>query len=106
MASLTSPIGSWWSILKGAAHPKEGVSSTKLVYLWSGVGGAISAILLTLGFIGHSFYKGAADLVFAGAVGAMWVAVFGFATNAQNNKAKMDKEIQVAQSNKPQEEKL
>ncbi len=85
---------SWYQMWKDAPVQGTDTSSTKLIYLTAGGLGALSAALLTIGFIVHTFYHKTADLVFAGAVAAMWTAVFGFATSAQNNKARVDQTTQ------------
>lgn len=84
---------SWLALWKSAPVPNHGASSTKIIYLWTGGLGAIAAMILTLGFCVHSFWFAKADLVFAGVVGAMWTAVFGFASRAQNVKAKAEADV-------------
>lgn len=91
---------SWYQIWKDAPIQGTATSSTKLIYLSAGGLGAVSATLLTIGFIVHTFVHKTADLVFAGSVAAMWTAVFGFATSAQNNKARVDQAVNVMQEDK------
>jgi hypothetical protein len=91
-------IKTLWEQWKSGALIDNGVSSTKLVYMFAGGMGVIAAFITTIAFCGHTMLHDKADLNFAGAVSALWIAVFGFATNAQNNKAKAD----TAQSNADQ----
>jgi hypothetical protein len=71
-----------------------------MVYLWCGGAGTVAAFIMTMAFCGHAFYTKKADLVFAGAVAAMWTALFGFSTSAQNNKARVDQAVNVIAEDK------
>lgn len=86
----------WMQIAKGSVFPGNGASTTKQVYLWTGICADFSAVVMTLTFCGVYIGTRKADPVFGAAVGAMWLAVFGFATSAQNIKAKFDKELDLA----------
>lgn len=83
-------VSNLWRLIKSAALPGDGASSTKVIYLASGGLGSVSATLMSISFCIHCFTHKTADVIFAGAVGAMWIAVFGFATNAQNKKAHIE----------------
>jgi len=47
--------------------------------------------MMTAGMVGVYIFGGTCDPTYAAATGAMWIAVFGFATQAQNHKASTDK---------------
>lgn len=70
-----------------------GPSSTKIVYLSTGVGGILAATLMTWAFCWVYVSKGIADGGFAAALSALWATSYGFVTNAQNKKAEADKEL-------------
>ena len=81
----------WINIIKNSVFPgKDRGSTTKIVYIASGLGGALSALFLSLGMLSVYIWKGTCDATYATACGALWVAVFGFATTAQNHKASTD----------------
>ena len=84
---IDDKIAGWHELWKSGSIPGTGASSTKLVYLWCGGAGTLASFLMTIAFCGHAFYTKKADLIFAGAVAAMWTTLFGFATSAQKNKA-------------------
>ena len=81
----------WINIIKNSVFPgKDRGSTTKIVYIWAGVGGAVSAFMLSLGMLVYYLWRGACDPTYATACGGLWIAVFGFATQAQNHKASTD----------------
>lgn len=83
-------LTSWQDLWKSSVVPGAGASSTKIVYILTGRYGTWSAVFMTVGFVTHAFVFEKADSIFALALGAMWAAVLGFPTNAQNTKAKAD----------------
>ena len=86
----------WAAIAKGSVFPGKGASTTKQVYLWTGICADFSAVVMTLTYCVVYIGTRKADPVFGAAVGAMWLAVFGFAMQAQNIKARFDKELDLA----------
>lgn len=82
----------WINIIKNSVFPGANRgSTTKIVYLTSGLLGTYSALLMTAGMVGVYIFGGTCDPTYAAATGALWVAVFGFAMRAQNHKASTDK---------------
>ncbi len=71
----------------------EGVSSTKVVWLWAGLASIYCAVLTTLGGVSVYVFLHIADGIYWTAVGALWVNVLAFASNVQKSAHVNAKEI-------------
>lgn len=80
----------WINIIKNSVFPGRGASTTKIAYMWIGIGGAISSFLLTLGMLFVYIKWRTCDPVYSGFCSGLWIALFAFATKAQNHKASID----------------
>ena len=70
-------------------------STTKKVYMLAGSSAATAGLAMTLGFLKLCFASkpdAAAISACAGGVVALFTALFGFASHAQNKKALVDRE--------------
>jgi hypothetical protein len=67
-----------------------GPSSTRLVYLTTGLSGCFAALVTTGVLCGMYIAKGTVDDGFATASAGMWIAILGFAAGAQRHKNQAD----------------
>ncbi len=72
-----------------------GPSTTKTMYIVSGIAAVVSVTTLTFGFTFVYVVHRAADLQVAGTITAIWGLVLGFSTRAQNQKNKADRDIAI-----------
>ena len=75
----------------------DGVSSTKIVWLWAGLASIYCAVITTVGGVSVYVFLRVADGVYWTAVGALWVNVLAFASNVQKAAHANAKEIALAQ---------
>jgi hypothetical protein len=81
-----------------SATAGDGVSSTKVVWLWAGLGSIYCAVLTTVGGVSVYVFLRVADGIYWTAVGALWVNVLAFASNVQKAAHTNAKEIALGQS--------
>jgi lipopolysaccharide export LptBFGC system permease protein LptF len=75
----------WGKILKALPFD-DGPSSTRMVYLLSAVAVCLVLVMMGAAFALVYWRNHIADVVMAGAIAATITALFGFASNSQNNK--------------------
>jgi hypothetical protein len=80
-----------------SATAGDGVSSTKVVWLWAGLASVYCATLATVGGVGVYVFLGAADGIYWTGVGALWVNALGFAAGVQKSAHANAKEIALGQ---------
>ena len=68
-------------------------SSTKLIYVSTGLAGLCCAVLMSLVFCAVYVWKRVADAAFAASLGAMWTVAYGFVSNAHNKLNAADSQI-------------
>jgi hypothetical protein len=71
----------------------DGVSSTKVVWLWAGLASVYSATLATTGGVVVYVFLGKADSIYWAGVGALWTCALGFAGSVQKAAHTNAKEI-------------
>lgn len=65
---------------------KDGVSSTRMVWLATGILGCLASFGMTAWGVAVYAWRGQADLTYWGANAAMWTAIMGFVTSAKNEQ--------------------
>ncbi len=80
-----------------SATAGQGVSSTKVVWLWAGLASVYCAVLATVGGVTVYVFLQKADAIYWTAVGALWVNALGFAAGVQKAQHQAVKEIALAQ---------
>jgi hypothetical protein len=80
-----------------SATAGQGVSSTKVVWLWAGLASVFSAVLATVGGVSVYVFLQRADGIYWAGVGALWVNALGFAGSVQKAQHQAAKEIALAQ---------
>lgn len=76
----------------------QGVSSTKVVWFWAGMGSVYCAILTTVGGVAVYVFLQQADAVYWAGVGGLWTATLGFAGSVLKAQHRAAKEIALGQS--------
>lgn len=73
-------------------------STTKKIYMLAGSSSAVAGLAMVIGFLNLCF-SGKPDAASIGAAGvavvSLFTALFGFASNAQKHKAKVDNENKI-----------
>lgn len=75
----------------------QGVSSTKVVWLWAGLASVYCAALATVGGVSVYVFLQIADGIYWTGVGALWVNALGFAGSVQKAQHRAAKEIALGQ---------
>ena len=83
----------------------QGVSSTKVVWFWAGLGAVYCAILTTVGGVAVYLFLQKADAIYWGSVATLWGLALGFAGNVQKAANTNAKEITLAQGPSAEESK-
>jgi len=99
MDTLSNKAEFWMAkLFRDASTPSagQGVSSTKLVWLYDGLLAGWCASLMTVGGVSVYIFLGHADPIYWGATTGMWTIALGFANNVKNNQTQATKEITIA----------
>jgi hypothetical protein len=75
----------------------DGVSSTKVVWLWAGLASVYCAALTTVGGVAVYVWLQKADAIYWTGAGALWVNALGFASSVQKGQHQAAKEIALGQ---------
>lgn len=75
----------------------QGVSSTKVVWLWAGLASVCCAVLATVGGVLVYVFLQIADAVYWAGVGGLWTAALGFASSVQRSQHRAATEVALGQ---------